>query len=216
MGRDDSIIWMVITPIFKWLKTRKAWFAIAGTFILLVGLAWLFAYQAQAFPAADPYNVIPNGGSPTIPDDAVEETLTVPGYVTEGQSVDERFDLAGERIWTIEVTFTAMDEPPARNFRFTNEADDFTVTVTLPDGTTDDKSDYTAYETNKGAAISFVFDFKDEGGMDWSDEGGNSIMVSVECTEAGNHVPFFSPFSFREIADNGNDYSIEVHYSYTE
>lgn len=216
MGRDDSIIWMIITPIFKWLKTRKAWFAIAGTFILLVGLAWLFAYQAQAFPAADPYNVNPNGPSPTIPDDALEETLNIQGYVGDGQTMDEPFDLADGRIWTIEVTFTAMDEPPARNFRFTNQPDDFTVTVMLPDGTTEDKSDYTADDSGKQAVISFTFDFKEDGGMDWSKEGGNSITVSVECTDAGDHVPFFSPFSFREIADDGNNYNIEVHYSYTE
>ena len=112
------------------------------------------------------------------------------------------------------ITFSAIDEPPARNVRFTNEADDFEVTVTLPDGTTETMSDYA--KDSKAAVITFKFDWKDEGGMDWTEDGGNNVVVTVECTDADDHYPFFSPFDRRTIADNGNDYTLEVDYSYTE
>jgi len=214
MDREDSLFWMIITPLLKWLKTRHAWASISGTFVLLIGLAWLFAYQADAFPTSDPYNAVIPGPRPGAPDDAITEILTVSGYASEGSPVDERFDLLGETIWTMSITFSAIDEPPARNFRFTNEADDFEVTVTLPDGTTETKSDYAT--DSKMAAIVFTFDWKDDGGIDWSDDGGNSVLITVDCTDADDHYPFFSPFGSRVIADNGNDYSLEVDYSYTE
>lgn len=214
MAREDSLIWMIITPMLKWLKTRHAWASIGGTFVLLVALAYLFAYQAQAFPAGDPFNAPGAEPHPGVPDDALQEVLTVSGYASEGSPVDERFDLLGETIWTMRISFSALDEPPARNFRFTNEADDFEVTVTFPDGTTETKS---GYATNSNpASIVFTFDWEDDGGMDWTDDGGNSVLVSVECTTADDHYPLFSPFGTRVIADNGNDYGLEVDYSYTE
>ncbi len=214
MAREDSLLGLIITPIFKWLKTRHSWISIGGTFILLVGLAWLFAYQADAFPAADPYNAVIPDPHPGIPDDAIQEVLTQQGYAAEGSPIDEPFDLNGKTIWTMRITFSAIDEPPARNLRFTNEADDFQVTVTFPDGTTETKSDYAT--DSKAAAITFTFDWQEEGGMDWTEEGGNSVVVTVECTDADDHYPFFSPFDQRTIADNGNDYNLEVDYSYTE
>jgi hypothetical protein len=112
------------------------------------------------------------------------------------------------------ITFTATDEPPARNFRFTNEADDFEVTVTLPDGTTETKSDYAT--DSKTAAIVFTFDWQDDGGMDWTEEGGNSVLVTVHCTDADDHYPIFTPFNRRTIDDDGNEYTLVVDYSYTE
>ncbi len=214
MAREDSLFWMIITPIFKWLKTKHSWISIGGTFALLVGMAWMFAAQAEAFPAADPYNAVIVDPHPGIPDDAIQEVLTQPGYAAEGSAIDERFDLNGKTIWTMRITFSAIDEPPARNVRFTNEADDFEVTVTLPDGTTETKSDFA--KDSKAAAITFTFDWKDEGGMDWTEDGGNSVVVTVHCTDADDHYPFFSPFDRRTIADNGNDYTLEVDYSYTE
>lgn len=213
MPREDSLIWMIITPIFKWLKTRHSWISIGGTFILLVSLAWLFAYQAQAFPVGDPFNISNNTPHPGVPDDALQEVLTQPGYAAEGSEIDERFDLNGKTIWTMVITFSAIDEPPDR-IRFTNAADDFDVTVTFPDGTSETKSD-DATDTNP-AGISFRYDWKEDGGMDWTEEGGNSIVVTVHCTDADDHYPFFSPFNRRTIADNGNDYNLEVDYSYTD
>ncbi|MCK5413879.1 MAG: hypothetical protein KAJ35_00710 [Thermoplasmata archaeon] len=214
MAREDSLIWMIITPILKWLKTRHSWFSIGGTFILLVGLAWMFGYQAEAFPAQDPYNEGNSNPHPGIPDDATQEILTVNGYASEGSSLDERFDLLGQTVWTMRITFSATDEPPARNYRFTNEADNFEITVTLPDGTTETKSDFAS--GSNSAAITFTFDWEEEGGKDWTEDGGNSVLVKVQCTDAGDQVPFFSPFSRREIADDGNDYTLVVDYSYTE
>jgi hypothetical protein len=204
MAREDSLLWLIITPIFKWLKTRHSWISIFGTFILLV--------------SGDPFNATPGSGGSTGPDNSLEDTIPYSGYVREGPSnaVPERFDLNGTRIWTIEVRFTAMDEPPARQFRFTNEADDFVVTVTLPDGREVEGSDHTNYGTNKEAAIIFDFDFNDDGGWDTSEEGGNIVMVNVECTTADDHYPFFSPFNTRTIADDGNNYEIAVRYSYDE
>lgn len=214
MASEDSLIGMVTIPMAKWLKTRHAWASLAGTMILLVGLAWLFAYQAEAFPAADPYNAGSINPHPGIPGDAEREVLSNSGYASEGSAIDEPFDLLGTRIWTMRVMVTATDEPPARNFRFTNEADDFEVTVSFPDGTSRSVSGYCTDTTQM--VLTMDFNWSEDGGMDLTDEGGNTVTVTVECTVADDHYPFFSPFGVRTIADEGNAYSVEVDYSYTE
>lgn len=213
MAREDSLIWMIVDYLVQWVKTKKAIAAVLGTFVLLVALAYLFSYQAQAFPAADPYNV--TGMNPTLegPAGAEEETLSVSGYSTEGQAVDESFDLAGDRIWAMEVTFTFIDEATTRP-RFTNTPDEFDITVELPDGNTETKSDYATNQAEK--TVTFFWNWSAEGGMDWSEDGGNSVNVVVECTLAGDQEPFFTLLNLRDIADNGNDYSLSVFYIYTE
>jgi hypothetical protein len=213
MARDDSLIWMIITPILKWLKTRHALASITGTIVLLAVMAYIFAWQAEAFPAADPYNSAQPNPHPGIPDDAIEEVETMDGYAREGSPIDERVDLLGSTVWTMRVTFSATDEPPDR-MRFTNEADDFEITVTLPDGTTESKTGY-ATDTNP-AAITFTYDWKEDGGMKLSETDANTMVVTVDCTNADDQYPFFSPFNRRVVSDDGNDYTLVVDYSYTE
>lgn len=213
MARDDSLIWMILTPLLKWLKTRHAMASITGTLVLLAVMAYMFAWQAEAFPAADPYNAVNPGPHPGVPDDAIEVTESQSGYAIEGSPVDERFDLMGATVWTMRITFSATDEPPDR-MRFTNEADDFEITVTLPDGSSESKTGY-ATDTNP-AAITFTYDWKNEGGLTLSPTDTNSMIVTVDCTNADDQYPFFSPFNRRVIADDGNDYSLMVDYSYTE
>jgi hypothetical protein len=214
MAREDSLIWMIITPIMKWLKTKHAWASIAGTFVLLVGLAWLFAYQAEAFPASDPYNAVIPAPHPGVPDDAIQQVDTLPGYASEGTPIDERIDLLGNTAWTMRIRFVATDEPPTRNFRWTNEPDNFDVTLTMPDGTVESKS-ATATSSNT-ATIDFIFDWEDDGGLDISGDGENIFLVTIECTEAGDQHPLFSPFGRRDTADQGNEYTLVIDYSYTD
>lgn len=212
MARDDSLLWMVKEALVKWARTRKALFAVVGTLALMAALAVLFSYQANAFPAADPYNVNPLPNGPSGPADAKHDTITNSGFATEGTPIDETIDMDGETIWVMEITFTFTDEAPSRR-RFTNLADEFEVTVQFPDGETETK---TARGTDTAPGlISFTYNWTKDGGMDWSEEGGNSIVVTVECTTAGNQEPLFNPFGLREIADNGNDYSLSVYYEYT-
>ncbi len=214
MAREDSLIWMIITPIMKWLKTRHAWASISGTIVLLVVMAYMFAWQAEAFPAADPYNAVIPDPHPGVPDDAIQEVETLNGYASEGSPYDERIDLMGDTVWTMRITFSATDEPPARNFRFTNEADDFELTVTMPDGTSETKTGY-ATDTNP-ASIIFTYDWQDDGGMALDPSDTNTMLVTVHCTDADDHYPFFSPFNQRVIDDEGNAYTLVVDYSYTE
>ena len=214
MAREDSLLFMIITPIWKWLKTRHAWISIIGTIVLLGFMAYMFAWQAEAFPAADPYNAVIPDPYPGIPDDATRETETVNGYATEGSPIDERFDLMGTRVWTMVITFAATDEPPTGNVRFTNRPDDFEITVELPDGTTDTKTG-SATEANP-AAITFTWNWTEDQGMELAEGEVNSMIVTVHCTDADDHYPFFSPFDRRTRADNGNDYTLMVDYSYTE
>jgi hypothetical protein len=214
MAREDSLIWMIIIPITKWLKTRHAWASIVGTFILLAFMAYMFAYQAEAFPSADPYNAAPPVPHPGVPDDAIQQVDTLNGYASEGSPLDERVDLLGTKAWTMMIRFVATDEPPTRNFRWTNEPDDFDVTLTMPDGTTETKS-ATASGSNT-ATVDFVFDWEEDGGLDISGDGENIFIISIECTDAGDQHPLFSPFGQRDTADLGNAYTLVVDYSYTE
>ena len=204
---------MIITPIRKWLKTRHAWASITGTIVLMAFMAYMFAWQAEAFPAADPYNAVIPDPHPGVPDDAIQEVETTSGYATEGTPDPVRFDLAGTTLWTMRITFSATDEEPTR-LRFTNEADDFELEVTLPDGSSETKTGY-ATDTNP-ASIVFTYDWQEDGGMPLGDADVNSLLVTVHCTNADDQYPFFSPFDQRVIDDDGNAYTLTVDYSYTE
>ena len=215
MAREDSLLWIVVDGLMKWLKTRHAMFSILGTFILMAGLAWLFSYQAEAFPAKDPYNEgsIPNGG--TGPSNAEYLTETQSGWANEGQLMPPiPIDLAGDVIWVMEVALTFTDEDPDRAQRFTNEPDTFEVTVLFPDGETETKS-ASGTNTNPGNIL-FNYNWTGDGGIDWTEDGGNIVEVTVTCTEAGNQHPLFNPFGFREVEDTGNDYTLSVYYGFTE
>ncbi len=213
MAREDSLRWIIIDGLMMWLKTRHAMFSILGTFMLMAGLAWLFSYQAEAFPAKDPYNEgqTPNGG--IGPSNAEYLTDTRSGRVNEGLSIPETFDLAGDVIWILDVALSFTDEQPERSQRFTNEPDSLEVIILFPDGESETKSATASYP-NTGT-ITFNFNWTGNGGIDWTEVGGNSIEVNVMCTEAGNQHPLFNPFGIREVEDTGTDYALVVYYGFT-
>ncbi len=212
MAREDSLVWIIGDLLAKWLKTRHAVYSIVGTIALLAALAWLFSYQAQAFPAADPYNVGPITPSGTGPSNAEYATDSLTGTATEGSAIDETFSLQGDVIWVMDVTFTFTDEAPDRTRRFTNEKDSFDVTVTFPDGESQTKSASSLYP-NPGE-LKFNYNWTADDGMEWSPE--DSVIITVELTEAGNQHPLLNPFGFREVEDNQNAYSLSVYYGFTE
>lgn len=217
MAREDSLIWMIIDAIMKWVKTRNAWIAIIGTIILFSGLAGLFAYQAEAFPAKNP-NIIPSDPDLVGPDEAEVGMYQETGFAREGVPVEREFDLEGERIYAMAVAVSWLDEPDdtLRSRRYDNKADSFSLTVTLPDG---DSKTTTGTGTNaqeETIVVAWATDWAEEG-IDWRDEAQgitNTILVEVECTSAGDQEPFFAPFGYRVIADDGNSYSIGVVYLY--
>jgi hypothetical protein len=213
MAREDSLVMIVFDGLLKWLKTRHAMFSILGTFVLMIMLAALFSYQAEAFPAADPFNEgsTTNGG--TGPSNAEYLTQTQSGRVSEGQSNDETFDLTGDVIWVMEVALSFTDEDPDRAQRFTNEPDTLEVTIMFPDGESESKS-ASGTNTNPGTIL-FNYNWTADGGMDWTEDGGNNVLVTVTCTEAGNQHPLFNPFGLREVEDTGTDYTISVYHGYT-
>lgn len=213
MVNEDSLFGIIIGGLMKWLRTRHALFSIVGTFGLMVALAMLFSYQVEAFPAQDPYNVDPTTISGTGPTNAEYLTETQSGRVNEGQSIDETFDLAGDVIWIMEVALSFTDEDPDRAQRFTNEPDTFEVTVMFPDGESQTKS-ASGTNTNPGTIL-FDYNWTGDGGIDWTEDGGNVVVVTVTCTEAGNQHPLFNPFGFREVEDTGNDYTLSVYYGFT-
>ena len=214
MAREDRLRWIIIDGLMNWLKTRHAMFSILGTFMLLAALGMLFSYQAEAFPAKDPWNEgpTPNGG--VGPSNAEYLTDTIPGRVLEGQSNDETFDLDGDTIWIMEVALSFTDEQPDRAQRFTNEADTLEVTVMFPDGESETKS--ASGTNNNPGTILFNYNWTADDGMDWSDDGGNSVFITVTCTEAGNQHPLFNPFGLREVEDTGTDYTLVVYYGFTK
>lgn len=204
---------IVVDGLLKWLKTRHAMFSIIGTFALMVALAMLFSYQAGAFPAQDPYNVEPTPNGGTGPSNAEYLTQTQSGRVNEGQSVEETFDLAGDVIWIMEVALSFTDENPDRAQRFINEPDTLEVTIMFPDGESESKS-ATGTNSNPGTIL-FNFNWTGDDGIDWSEDGGNIVSITVTCTEAGNQHPLFNPFGFREVEDTGTDYTLSVYHGYT-
>jgi hypothetical protein len=213
MAREDSIIRMIIGAFQKWLKTRHALISIIGTIVLFSVLAWIFSAQADAFPAQNPYNILPPAPSINGPADAKEDTVSVTGYVGERSSEPEHFDLVGDMIYAIEVTVSFRDEPDS-GVRYDNTPDDFELTVTLPDGTSDTKTGFADEDNDR--SVPFLFEWDE--GITWADKktgATNFVDVTIECTDAGDHTPFFSPFNFRTTADNGNDYTVEVWHLYT-
>ena len=216
MFGEDSLLGMVVRGLLKWLKTRHAAYSIVGTIVLFSLLAYIFAMQVNAFPAQNPYNANGSGPDIVVPDNAELDIISVPGYANEGQPIDETFDLLGERIWGMVIELTFQDEPNDVRRRFTNTADTFVVTVNLPDGTSQDVSGSGSNTAAK--TLTMALDWTDTGGMDWRDTdtgATNSVDIEVLCDPAGDQTPFFSPFTFRTIADDGNEYTLSVLYIYT-
>lgn len=216
MAREDSIVWMIINGLLKWLKSKNAPIGIVGTIVLLGILAYIFSAQADAFPAADPFNINPPTPDITGPDNAKTEEISVSGYATEGRDNPEHFDLLGETIWGMEVTLTAQDEPNDIRRRFTNAPDSFEVEIVFPDG---DSDTLTGSASNSAPMVlTKVYNWTSEGGKSWIDPDtgtGNSVDVRVTCTNAGDQSPLFAPFGFRVTDDDGNQYTLSVFYLYT-
>jgi len=207
---------MVFNELFKWVKTPKAWVGIVGTAVLFVILAWIFSAQAQAFPAKNPFNVNPPDGGPGGPDNAKLATETIPGNAPEGQAMPEEVSLEGNRIWSLQVTLTWRDEANS-GLRFTNQPDDFELSVALPDGTSKKGN---GQGTNvRDGNILIEWNWTSSGGINWADPKKgttNDIAMTVTCTSAGAQTPRLDILHLRDKADPGNDYTLVVQYRYTE
>lgn len=207
---------MVFNVLFKWVKTPKAWAGIIGTFALFVALALIFSAQAQAFPAKNPFNAVrPNGGIGG-PDNANLRTETLTGNAPEGQAIPEEVSLEGKRIYSLRVTLSWTDEPNAGR-RFTNQPDNFELSVALPDGTSK-KDTGTGTNVNPGE-IAIEWNWTTSGGVNWADPKKgttNDIAITVTCTSAGDQTPRLSILGLRNRADPGNDYTLVVEYRYTD
>lgn len=207
---------MVFNELLKWVKTPKAWVGIIGTIVLFAGLAWIFSYQASAFPAKNPFNAQTPNGSPGGPDNAKLATETLPGNAPEGQAIPEEVSLEGKRIYSLRVTLTWTDEANAGR-RFTNQADTFELSVALPDGTTK-KGTGSGTNVSPGTIV-IDWNWTSTGGVNWADPKKgttNDISITVTCTNAGDQTPRLSILGLRNRADPGNDYSLVVEYRYTE
>jgi len=207
---------MVFNVLFKWVKTPKAWAGIIGTFVLLVVLAWIFSAQAQAFPAKNPFNAVSPNGDIGGPSNAKLATETLPGNAPEGQAILEKVSLDGKRIYSLRVTLTWTDEPNAGR-RFTNQPDNFELSVALPDGTSK-KGTGTGTNVNPGK-IAIEWNWTTSGGVNWADPKKgttNDIAITVTCTSAGDQTPRLDILHLRNKADPGNDYALIVEYRYTD
>jgi len=214
---DWSLAKSILRFLGKWMKTRKAWVGIGGTFILFILLAGIFSYQAGAFPAKNPYNYIkPNGGIGAL-EGAENGSASISDYAAEGTPMEDTVELNGTVVFRLKVTVEWTDEPNAgpSGRRLVNQADQFEVEVTLPDGQTETKQ---GSGTNSAPGIiTLSYDWVSTGGMALGDTKlgtTNSVDVKVTCTDAGDQTPRFSPFGFRNRADGGNDYTLTVEYLY--
>ena len=213
---DEGVMKMVLGDLLKWVKTPKAWVGIVGTIILFAVLAEIFALQADAFPAKNPFNVNPPGGTPGGPDNAKLATETLNGNAPEGQAIPEEVSLDGSRIWSLRVTLTWQDEANAGR-RFTNQADAFELVVALPDGTPKTGTG-SGTNTNPGNIV-VEWNWTSSGGVNWADSKKgttNDVSITVTCTSAGDQKPRLSILGLRNRADAGNDYTLVVEYRYTE
>ena len=154
----------------------------------------------------------------TGPGNAEHKTESQTGTAREGEPQDEPFDLEMGTIWTMEIGVSFQDEASSR-VRFTNQPDEFELTVTFPDGESETKHDTAVYQNEKTVLFRWNWTNPDgTGGMDWSEHGGNAVVVTVECTSAGDEEPIIRiPFlGLRDIPDNGNAYTINLFYTYTK
>jgi|MudIll2142460700_1097286.scaffolds.fasta_scaffold238423_1 hypothetical protein len=214
---DLSLAKSIGRYLLKWVKTKKAWVGIGGTFILFLFLAYIFSYQAGAFPAKNPYNYVkPNGGIGEL-EGAENGSASISDYAAEGTPMEDTIELNGTKVFRLKVIVEWTDEPNAGLLgrRLVNQADNFEVEVTLPDGKTETKQG-SGTNTAPGS-ITLSFDWVSTGGMPLGDTKlgtTNSVAVKVTCTDAGDQAPRFSPFGLRTRADGGNDYTLTVNYLY--
>lgn len=140
--------------------------------------------------------------------------------ITEGSSnemsdTDVRFELPRDdinNIKSVRFELTWTDETPDNTYRYTNEADEFQLIVEPPE---DAESIESAIEY--GGSVSLVYD--PLGGQpapnrDPYYNGTGEYLIIVRCHDCGDQVLRRPSSGYFDIPDTGNDWSLEVTYTY--
>jgi len=196
-GKDNAV--------FLWLKERDLGNWPARPWITVVSITTVFCLLM--IPAAALVGVNdPDKFSDGIKDfkgDPVEvrvwEKMIVSGYMGEGEDTNILLERNISMITKVNVSLVWVDEADA-GFRYTNAPDQFQITLYDGEG-----RELRTHQSGSGYS-SIVWIIPDE-----TADLGN-LSVEVRMVRAGDQETMISILGLRDIADEGNDYSLMVDY----
>jgi dipeptide/tripeptide permease len=122
------------------------------------------------------------------------------GSSTENDDSDHTFMVTQANVHNVTFTLRWQDEAPQR-IGWTNNPDTFSLLVTPPNGSSVE-SDPTPTGTN---TVRVPFPPQED---PYYNATGDWI-VTVQCGNCGDQEPFINPTGLREVADNGNAWTLE-------
>ncbi len=127
------------------------------------------------------------------------ERLLKAGYLAEGQNEEIEIPTNNSRVTAVNVSLYWEDEPDA-GVRYTNTPDTFKIILMDGDG-----NEIDSHQSASGHAT--IIWISDDDTVDL----GN-LTVSVQLTRAGDQETMISIIGLRDIADEGNEYSMMIDY----
>ena len=155
-------------------------------------------------------------GTMALVDDGGDDGEPTPWdtWDTRTQTLDQSGDTATENsdqdipvmVYDVNVhsvTFTLRwTDEAAAGIRYTNEPDEFSLTVTPPNGSA------VSSQVSTSGTVSVTVTFDLEGSSDPYYNGTGEYIVTVECGACGDQVPFVNIGGLRTQADNGNTWDL--------
>jgi hypothetical protein len=180
---------------------RAAVYAIAIIVLLgFKGAVWGFG--------TGPHDYVDGHGGEWV---EVGDNLVLTGYTGEGQSEEAYPDLDHLNLVAANLTLAWNDNdvsepgPGITPLAPRNQPDSFRLVVTLPDGTEYEGRGVSDASSRLGE-ITLTVPRRQEGNI-------TGWVIEVECTDAGDVV---GTLGRTWAADNGNDWSLRVEYTYLE
>jgi dipeptide/tripeptide permease len=131
------------------------------------------------------------------------------GYLSENSVHEDILNVSETNMISISFKLTWQDEADS-DARHNNQPDEFSITVTAPDGQDQDSG----IVTNGNTEFTINFEQPNE---DPYFNGTGEYEIVINCLNAGDHEPLFpDPLGIRTESDNGNDWLLEVTYRYYE
>jgi MFS family permease len=136
---------------------------------------------------------------------------TEPGYSAENSNTEISITLSQEEdiknLESVTFTLTWQDEPDYSG-RHSNQPDSFTLKINSPEGSASDSG-----QQNDGyASVTIEFDPQNDPYFN----GTGEYQITIQCDNCGDHELWRPSGGVQDQPDNGNDWSLDVKYSYYE
>jgi len=200
-----------------WFETQEnKWkTGLVGMIFITVILALVFNHEANAIQVIDEETLkqlteqMSVGGRTTDWSEFMVTNIildSIDGHSNENTEDDYYIEITHPNVLEVTITLSWQDEPDDSN-RYNNEPDEFSISIAPPNGT--GVTSTTQSNGRVSAEISFIPQ------NDPYFNGTGEYIITVLCHTCGDQEPIIpDPLGFRTISDTGNDWTLEVGYTF--